>query len=330
VGALAELDDEAIDRWQQVASTNTTQSPFFDPHVIRALCGSQPGARVAMMHDGESTSILAFTEIGRHGRAIASGRWGTLADHQGIIGPHEAESWFPRGSTAGIGVRSLLLDHVCDGGGLAPWETSRSVSPRIDLRDGYAGYLDRRRVAGSGLAAWLRRKRSLLEREVGEVRFAPVPTGVERQDAFDQLRSWKSAQYRRTGAPDLFAEPWVRDGLDRLAALPSYAGSSAPLAVLSAGGTPIAAHLGVANGELVHWWLPAYDPSMSRYSPGAVLLSELCQWAAATGRHFVDLGRGDESYKQRFSDSSFPLTSVLIRPDGWHGRVRAVRRMIAK
>jgi hypothetical protein len=322
---MAELGGADVDAWRNAARACPVPSPFFDPDVVRALCVDQPGARIAVDRTAASFAVLPFSVIDGHGRPWASGRWGTLADHQGIIGTHDPQDWFPHGSTRRLGVRSLLLDHLCVGTGYEAWATSTSTSPRIDLTDGYATFLERRRNDGSGLAAWLRRKRSLATREVGEVTFSANVTGAARDAAFHQLRSWKSAQYRRSGVADLFADGWVCAGLERLGELPDDAPTSAPLAVLSIDGSPAAVHLGVATDQLVHWWLPAYDPAMARYSPGALLLAAVCEWAASTGRRTVDLGRGDEEYKQRFANAAIPLSRILIRPDGWRRAFDVVR-----
>jgi len=50
---------------------------------------------------------------------------------------------------------------------------------------------------------------------------------------------------------------------------------------------------------LLHWWFPAYDPSLAKYSPGRILLLELLQAAESNGVHKIDLGRGVVGYKSR-------------------------------
>ena len=41
----------------------------------------------------------------------------------------------------------------------------------------------------------------------------------------------------------------------------------------------VAAHFGMRSRRVLHWWFPAYDPELGKYSPGAQLLLELSRAA---------------------------------------------------
>ncbi|MCZ9338493.1 GNAT family N-acetyltransferase, partial [Streptomyces sp. TRM76130] len=86
-------------------------------------------------------------------------------------------------------------------------------------------------------------KERRLGRQVGDVRFV-----FDERDpaALRTLMAWKSAQYRRTGRRDRFAQRWITGLVGRLA------GTRAPectgtLSVLYADGQPVAAHFGLRS-----------------------------------------------------------------------------------
>ena len=95
----------------------------------------------------------------------------------------------------------------------------------------------------------------------------------------------------------------------------------------------VAAHFGIRSRRVLHWWFPAYDPELGKYSPGAQLLLELAREAAARGVERIDLGEGDESYKLSFMTGATALAvgSVDTRPAAraarklWHHTKRWVR-----
>jgi CelD/BcsL family acetyltransferase involved in cellulose biosynthesis len=51
--------------------------------------------------------------------------------------------------------------------------------------------------------------------------------------------------------------------------------------------------------SVLHWWFPAYDPELGRYSPGIILLLRLAETlrGAGVGGGTLDLGKGDAAYK---------------------------------
>lgn len=74
----------------------------------------------------------------------------------------------------------------------------------------------------------------------------------------------------------------------------------------------IGASLGVRAGERLSAWLTGYDPDWSRLGPGIAALLEELEAVAHDGCTIVDLGVGDQSYKDDFhdEDATLPLESV--------------------
>jgi CelD/BcsL family acetyltransferase involved in cellulose biosynthesis len=111
------------------------------------------------------------------------------------------------------------------------------------------------------------------------------------------LMGWKSTQYRQSGRSDIFDRPWVVDLIDYLFSINNewFAGM---LSVLYAGEAPVAAHFGIRSNEVLSAWFPAYDGRYRRRSPGMIKFLRLAENAAALGMRMIEMGTGDERYKQ--------------------------------
>jgi CelD/BcsL family acetyltransferase involved in cellulose biosynthesis len=167
-------------------------------------------------------------------------------------------------------------------------------SPAIDLTDGFAAYQEKLRAKSPQFCKDLARRTRKLEREAGELSFT-----VDSRDLAElrALMRWKSGQYHRAGWADIFDRPWIVDVVDYLFSTHGdrFGGL---LSVLSAGGTPVAAHFGLRSGHVLAQWFPAYDTRFSRQSPGLIQHLRMAEETAALGIHLIDLGKGAERYKQ--------------------------------
>jgi hypothetical protein len=138
-----------------------------------------------------------------------------------------------------------------------------------------------------------RQKRRHLEKDVGALAFVAHDA---RPEAFDQCIAWKSAQYVRTGMPDMFRRPQNVRLFRTLAAKGALLISS-----LSAGGHLLAVHFGGLWDGRFYSWIAAYDPLHGRYSPGRLLLEELLRASQARGDREFDFGIGHSCYKWHYA-----------------------------
>ena len=60
----------------------------------------------------------------------------------------------------------------------------------------------------------------------------------------------------------------------------------------------VAVPFGLRSESSLSCWFPAYDIELARYSPGLGLHLKMAEGAAATDIRCLDLGKGDEDYKQ--------------------------------
>jgi len=318
-----ELGPQELARWAAIqAADEALASPFLSPQFATAVGRARASTRVAVLSDGEGVVGFLPFEVRRlgFGAALAKG----LSDVQGLIVSQEADIDLQR-LVRECGLRSFDFDHL-----LASHErwlsgTSRFVherSPALDLSGGYDAYVRQQRDGSRSLFQSTGRKRRKLERDHGPVRlvFDDADPGL-----LDQVLRWKSDQYRRTGRVDRFANPTTRALVHDL--LKVREGSfGAPLTALLAGDKVVAGHLGLRSRTTLAWWFPVYDTAYAAYSPGLVLCVELARAMTEEGLTLLDLGKGDELYKERLSNTEIALLQGSVARDRLTASLDRARR----
>ncbi|MGY1779757.1 GNAT family N-acetyltransferase [Geodermatophilus sp. SYSU D01036] len=300
-----ELGPAELAGWERIqADDRTLDSPFLSPGFTRAVARARPATRVAVVSgDGGATGFLPF-ERGRRGTGLAVGLG--LSDVQGVVAPLSCD--LDLGLVLGASGTGLFrFDHWLAAQrrwfGSLPSRLVPESSPALDLGAGFDRYLAQQQASSKSLLQSTARKRRKLEREHGPVRFV-----LHEPDhgMLDRVLDWKSSQYRRTGRRDRFADEGNRALVHSLLDV-DEATFGGLLSVLYAGDSVVAAHLGLRSRTTVAWWFPVYDPGFAAYSPGLVFLLDLARAMAERGLTLLDLGKGDESYKDRLSNTRLPL-----------------------
>ena len=142
-----------------------------------------------------------------------------------------------------------------------------------------------------------------MERTLGPVTFEPHQPDL---GILSRLLELKAAQWTRSGWTGPFEAPWERALTAGLVHTdtPAFAGI---LSVLRAAGKPVAFHLGPRSRTIWHYWITAYDPEAAHLSPGIVMLEQMARSAQPLGLTMIDLGKGEEAYKQRFMTGAVAL-----------------------
>nr|WP_255575439.1 GNAT family N-acetyltransferase [Caldovatus aquaticus] len=310
--ALTAAEIAAWRRFQ--AGDAALASPYLCPEYARIAAAVRPDVTVAIAErDGAPVGFLAFERRGRVGGPV--GR--AVCDCQAIVAEPGC-AWDPRAflRAAGLSVYDFTYFRASQPA-FAPFHRSVETSHAIDLAPTFEDYLRERReaarripTASSGFPHHALARLRQLERQCGPVRFRlhePDPR------ALHTLLAWKSRQYRRNGLPDAFARRWLVALLERIHATqtPDFAGV---LSTLSVGDRMVAAHMGMRSADLLHYWYPAYAPdaALARFSPGLILLLEVCRHAAAHGIRAIELGAGDEPYKRLFANAGFPVAAGCV------------------
>ncbi|WP_306959487.1 GNAT family N-acetyltransferase [Streptomyces afghaniensis] len=302
------LSDQTM--WREIRTeSGAPANPFLDPAFALAVGQVRPGARVAVLQDDGSPVGFFPYERGAlgQGRAIGLG----VSDSQGAV------------LRPGIRLDAHRLLRSC---ALSSWEfdnleagqrafvphaVEELASPVVDIGEGFERYTERLRAKSPGFLRQTLAKERRLARQVGQVRFA---YDARDPGALRALMEWKSAQYRRTGRRDRFAQEWITRlvGLLGESEEPECRGV---LSVLYAADRPVAAHFGLRSPTVLSWWFPAYDRAYAKYSPGLVLQLRMLQAAAADGVETVDLGSGPARYKESLKTGDLRVyEGVVVRP----------------
>jgi CelD/BcsL family acetyltransferase involved in cellulose biosynthesis len=289
-----QLTARELDAWHTLRAKNPVlDSPYFHPAFAAAVHAEGPAVRVAVAVDsqGEVHGLLPF----HADRGVARPVGWPAADFQGpICAPGTS---FPVAELlAGIGAKSFAFDHLLDEHTeFSPWVENRRPSPFLEVSGGMDGYLSRASRSGKENMGQARRRSVKATREHGELRFE-----ADNRDPalLDEVIRLKRGQYAATGARDYFADPRRAALLHRL--LTTREGSfGGLLSTVHVGHTLLAAHFGLLDQGVLHWWFPVYDPDFGKLAPGWILLRGLVTAAPSLAVDRIDLGRGEDEYKRR-------------------------------
>ncbi|MEU0115925.1 GNAT family N-acetyltransferase [Streptomyces bobili] len=310
-----ELGEGERERWRALRAASTAaRNPFMEPEFTDAVGRVRPRTRVAVVYEGREPVGFLPHERGRlgQGHALAYG----VSDAQGaVLGPGLG-SGPGRGVGSGLGLDADDVLRACSLSSFAfdnleaeqnlfvPHAAAEYASYVIDVEKGYETYESVLRAQSPKFLKTTLAKERRLGRQVGDLRFV-----FDERDpaALRTLMAWKSAQYRRTGRRDRFAQDWITRLVSLLASRTRGQDCSGTLSVLYAGGRPIAAHFGLRSTSVLACWFPAYDPEFAKYSPGLVLHLRMAEAAAAEGIGLLDLGRGAAEYKDSLKTGEVPV-----------------------
>lgn len=317
------LPADLVARWDELQRGNPTlSSPYFRPELTQVAAAVREDVEVAVLEQqGVPQAFLPF-QRGRLGAAQPV--MGRLSDFHGYIAAPGFQ-FDPHALLRQCALRSWRFDHlVPEQDCFASFVFKQSLSPYLDLSQGFARYEADRKAVNSELAT-TKRKLSKMAREVGPLR---LEWNCKDENALRTIQRWKGEQYIRTGNVDLFSFPWIRSFFDHL--LQEDAESLAGrFCALYAGDKLVAGHLGMSSHHVLHWWFPAYDRKFGKYSPGMVLIYMMAQQANEYGVTRIDLGKGDEEYKFRISSGidhvsegcvDVSRTTQLLRRGFWAAR----------
>lgn len=293
-----ELGQDQLDAWRRLQS-GAYDHPFFAPEYTQIVSEVRDQVRVAVIENDDSCAFFPF-EQGASGIGLPVGS--RLTDYQGpIVQDIDLDV---RQLLRSCGLRAWQFDHLLPNcPALQPYIDGTAGSPYLDLTDGFEAYRKSRQQAGSSAIKQFERKSRKLAREVGPLRFEMHST--DRQ-AFNTLIQWKRDYIRQKAAFPLMDTQWALGLLERIWQTETP-GLTGRLSALYAGDELIAVHLGLCNQTVCHWWVPTYDVRYQQYSPGAILLLSLADAVAKAGMTRLDLGKGDESYKQRMMSGEVQL-----------------------
>ncbi len=301
-----EMTAEEIRAWESLCLRHPhLASPFLSPHY--AMAAARAGCRVrvcVIRNGGQAIAFLPFQfRTGLHRLAGAADRVGEeMSDYFGLIGEPEFRV-APRRLLDLSGLQHLNFSHLEESQlehGLTGEQPEQAYLMRFTSG---ADYWNEVKTAHKEFVKKTDRAWRQLEAERGRMEFrAEVAEGAE----LDRVLAEKTAQFRKTGRPDLFAVGWKRRLVGELARVqaPSCTGI---LSTLYAGETWVASHFGLRSERVLHYWFPVYNAELGKYSPGRLLLKALIGHAPSMGITTLDHGAGEAWYKQESSNAVHTL-----------------------
>ena len=293
--ALAERDVAAWSAIQQAQPA--FRSPLLSPHFARAVGRVRDDARVAVVRrdgsDGldEPVAFFAFhRRPGGFGRPLAA----PFSDYHGVVSV--PGSGLEPGQIIGLaGLKAFRHNGLIDPHGLFPTTGDEVEAFAIELNDTPDAYLEAVRAASPKKFKNYRRLANRLA-EVGPLTMRADTS----QSAFDDVMSWKSAQFVRTGIQDVLRPTWVTELMQSL-----FETTEGPmtglLLSLYAGDTFVGGHFGVRENGVYHPWIASMSPEMAAYSPGQTFLDQAIRAMPELGLTVYDLGVGHDHYKRPFA-----------------------------
>jgi CelD/BcsL family acetyltransferase involved in cellulose biosynthesis len=313
-----EDDSAMILKWIEMRRKNPTlDSPYFHPKFTSIVARARSNVEVAVIE--ENNKVVALFPFQRTSKQMGAPVGRFLSDYQGLISEPDYRLDV-RDLIKQCGLAAWDFDHLlASQNSFAEFHESLAPSPRIDLSDDFGEYVKTHAEVKS-----LRVKMRRLTRDLGPLRMVLVSHD---NAAMQQLFRWKSQQYRRTGQADIFRNSRVVATVEEIYDHhdPDFCGM---LSLLYAGDRLVAALLGIRSASVYHYWFPAYDPNMAKYSPGSVLLLTLVEQARSTGITTIDLGKGMSEQKRRFMNASTLLAEGAVDLSSWRRSRRYVRNNV--
>lgn len=314
---IERLPAEVFSAWEKICDTQFEfANPYYRPEFSQAVAKVRGQAHVGVLRDGDAIVGVFPYERDAAGRARPVGC--RLSDFHCVIGKHRLQ---PSANELleGCHLKSFRFDHW-PADQMLPGQYAHKImrGPYLDLSQGYEAYVAKRLSFGATRLRKLGQITRKLQREVGEVTFQEEDPDPQ---AWKMLLHWKSQQYRRSGVLDIFRYPWVSQVLRGLSTHRTEK-FQATMMTLRAGDRIAAVHFGMRSGPVVHWWFPAYDSELSRYSPGLIMIMMGAQHFANRGCTRIDLGKGDEPYKSSITSDAMKVAEGTLDTGGFTRMMR--------
>jgi hypothetical protein len=323
---LTKITAEMHDFWLRVVQANPSlRGPCFHPEFFRQLARFRDDMYLLVFSAKPSDSITAMIPVCYKASArVLSPISG--CDYQFII--TDTENPLPI-----LDILRRLKLAVWDVEHFVGFEQYQSVLRRIhpmytylaDIRTGLDAYkrdMSERHTNFKRMNSFQRK----VEREVGPLRFVANETSVT---VLENGLQWRKSRYNVEDSAEYQAFTRCLKHLLNF----SEEGFSTKQSALFAGDTLLACQFGLVSDGILYWWIPAFNPNLSRYSPGRIFVYTLISNLAETGCTVLDFGPGTEVYKPYFANrtvslasGSFETSSVLSIRRDLHAWYRATGR----
>lgn len=300
--------------WMQIQEENSKlQNPFFRLEFTEALAHVRPSVKVAILKRGFTP--IAYWPYQENIPGIATPVGEKIGCMHGVICREGAE--IDGGVLARLcGLKAWRFDHLLTSQQIfTPYIYEKQESSYMDLSEGFEAYCANRKKKGHSnrALAELGRKCRRMEREIGPLR---LEMDCKDPAALELLVKWKTRQMRMTGRRDLFVQsPWVIPLVENTLRMDGddFRGM---MSVLYLKEEPIAIHYGLRSFDHLHGIFFAFNRKYSHHSPGMALVLQLVKQAHDHGINRIDMGKGEERYKQMWKSGG-----TLVSVGAWESKM---------
>ena len=306
----SELEPDELNYWEQLcAPAGFLHSPFLSPHFVRAVASVRGDVYTLVVRRrcGELAGFLPFQFRTRLHKLLRVGEPAgeLMNDHFGFIAAPDVR--IPPDALLRLaGLTHIQFFNLHEGQAGYGLEGERKQAGMVlSLASSDTGsYWSDLRKRNKNFVLDTERQRRRIQEALGPLSF--VLDSGNRAAEMENLIHYKRLQYVRTKGRDGLRIRWKRDLLEALAASrhPSCQGT---LSTLYAGDTWVASHFGIRNQDVLSLYFPVYNPELSKYSPGRLLIRELIEAAPAAGLSSIDCAAGDNQYKREFGNSQYTV-----------------------
>ncbi|MGY6662436.1 MAG: GNAT family N-acetyltransferase [Glycocaulis sp.] len=310
--ALSRQDRQA---WARMAQATGLASPLLHPEFAEAVATTRNDVEIALFRDANGlAAVFAYhRRPGGFARPIGS----AFSDIHAILRRADVcardEDLLALAGLSRARFAALFTPDKPPAAGLEPVGPSRAAVKRTTSQ----ALVAELQAEHPKRYKDFRRRLRKLEAEHGKISLE-VSTDPA---TLDELIGWKRLQYRQTGRHDVLAPRWTAKMMHTLFA--KHGGAvTGRLYTLRAGERLIAAEYGPEGHGTFHPWLAAYDPEMSAYSPGHLLVFLLLSRMEEFGLTRYEMGTGHEDYKKYFTNHRSELFSGVARAPHLEERLR--------
>jgi CelD/BcsL family acetyltransferase involved in cellulose biosynthesis len=311
-GAGLTLGDAAAWRVLQAIEPRF-DNPLFGPDFFSAVSRVRDDARVAIFRRGaEAVGFLPY-----HARSFGLARpiGAPFSDYQALVSKRDV-GLSGRDALRLAGLSAFRFNGMVDPYGLFGAAIDAGTDCYAMQLDGDAdAYLEEVRAGSPKRFKNYRRLEHRLGREIGPLRMV----ADDASDAvFNQIMTWKSEQFRRTGLQDVLRPEWTKSLMRDL--FETREGPMRGLMMtLYAGDVLIAGHFGVRSQTTFHPWIASANPNLAAYSPGQAFLGHAIAAMPQLGLKVYDLGPGHDHYKRHYANVRRTVGAGLVTAAGASG-----------
>jgi len=310
---LAPSDADAWSSFQVVEPRFA--NPLFGPGFFSAVSRVREDARVAIFRRG--TEVVGFLPYHARSFGLARPIGAPFSDYQALVSKRDI-GLSGRDALRLAGLSAFRFNGMVDPYGLfgAPSESGTDCYA-MQLDGDADAYLEEVRAGSPKRFKNYRRLEHRLEREIGPLRMVANDTS---DSVFNQIMTWKSEQFRRTGLQDVLRPEWTKALMRDL--FETREGPMRGLMMtLYAGDVLIAGHFGVRSETTFHPWIASANPHLAAYSPGQAFLGHAIAAMPQLGLKVYDLGPGHDHYKRHYANVRRTVGAGLVTATGPLGLV---------